>query len=320
MAKLKDFFSEFNVIRQCQRYRLSLWQCPSFLFIIMGLIIISAMAATYFIARLYTGPEIIILLEALITAILFIVGHLIIRGFDVLAKINMTMSEFISIASHQLRTPLTHLRWTVEVLLEEPGEADLKPKQLEHLEYIRDNSKRMSMLVSDLLNVGRIEQGHLLLKAVPFSMNQLIDEVIDDFALTAKANNIVLKKEILSSPRPIVADRSKIRQVLQNLIDNAIRYTPHRGEVVIRIEEQNNFIRISIKDEGVGIPEKDKKNIFKKFFRSQNAMKYQTEGTGLGLFIAKGIIDASRGKIGFTSKENEGSTFWFTLPIAKAAG
>lgn len=316
MANLRKFLSQFNVVNQCRRYRLKLWQCPTFLFMVMGLIIIGVMAATYFIARLYAGPEIIILLETVITSILFIIGHLIIQGFDSLAKINVTMSEFISIASHQLRTPLTHLRWTVESLMEETSK-NLEPKQLEHLSYIEDNSRRMTLLVNDLLNVSRIEGGRLFLNPAAFSISHMIDEIIKEFTTNTQAQNIKLTKQITGSIPQVYADSSKIHEVLQNLIDNAIRYTPLKGSVVVKIEQQNNFVRVSIKDQGVGIPEQDKKNIFKKFFRSQNAMKYQTEGTGLGLFIAKGIINNSKGKIGFISQQNQGSTFWFTLPLAK---
>lgn len=316
MANLKKFLSQFNVVNQCRRYRLKLWQCPTFLFMVMGLIIIGVMAATYFIARLYAGPEIIILLETVITSILFVIGHLIIQGFDSLAKINVTMSEFISIASHQLRTPLTHLRWTVESLMEETSK-NLEPKQLEHLSYIKDNSRRMTLLVNDLLNVSRIEGGRLLLNPAAFSISQLIDEIIKDFTINAQAQNINLSKQITGSLPQVYADRPKIHEVLQNLIDNAIRYTPRKGSVMVKAEQQNNFVRVSVKDQGVGIPDQDKKNIFKKFFRSQNAMKYQTEGTGLGLFIARGIIINSKGKIGFVSQQGQGSTFWFTLPAAK---
>lgn len=316
MDRLKNLLRQFNVVQQCRRYRLKLWQCPSFLFMVMGLIIIGVMAATYFIARLYTGPEIIILLETIITAVLFIIGHLIIQGFDGLAKLNITMSEFISIASHQLRTPLTHLRWTVEAMLEEKPTPALDPKQLEHLEYIRSNSKRMTMLVNDLLNVSRIEQGSLNLKSAPFSLSQLIDEVMADFETAAQATNITLKKEVLTALPQALADKTKILGVLQNLVDNAIRYSPHKGLVAIKAETEDHYLRILVQDKGVGIPETDQKNIFKKFFRSQNVLKYQTEGTGLGLFIAKGIVLASKGKIGFFSREGQGSTFWFTLPVA----
>lgn len=316
MANLKNFISQFNVVGQCRRYRISLWQCPTFLFLIMGLIIIIAMAATYFIARLYTGPEIVILLEAIITSVLFIIGHLIIQGFDGLAKLNATMSDFISIASHQLRTPLTHLRWTIELLLEDKN-FSATPKQLEHLAYINNNSKRMVTLVNDLLNVSRIERGSLILKPDSFSMEKLITDLINDFASTAQAHNISFETDFVANLPQAYADSDKIHEVLQNLIDNAIRYTPNKGNVLIKTEKKNGLVLVTVKDSGVGIPEEDYRKIFQKFFRSPNAMKYQTEGSGLGLFIARGIIKASGGRIGFVSEEGQGTTFWFTLPIVK---
>ena len=316
MAASKGIIQQLNIVGRCRQYRVGLWQCPTFLFLIMGIIIIFAMTATYFIADHYASPEIVILLEAVITAVLFIIGHLIIQGFDGLAKLNSAMSDFISIASHQLRTPLTHLRWTVELLMED-NSAENANKRLEHLEYIRSNSKRMVMLVNDLLNVSRIERRSLTLTPANFQITEIIDTILADFETTAVAHNITLAKEIMPNLPEAFADGNKIHEVVQNLVDNAIRYTLDKGSVTIKTGVKNNRLLIWITDTGVGIPKDEQNKIFQKFFRSRNAMKYQTEGTGLGLFIARGIVHASNGQIGFVSQENHGTTFWFTLPLAK---
>ena len=112
----------------------------------------------------------------------------------------------------------------------------------------------------------------------------------------------------------VIASSNHIQLVVENFLDNAIRYVKQSGDIKIKIEDRNGKIYFEIKDNGVGIPNDDQKYIFQKFFRAKNVMKYQTQGSGLGLYIAKNIIEKSNGKIGFKSKENEGSTFWFTLP------
>jgi signal transduction histidine kinase len=311
----KEICQQLNFVRQCRRYGLGLWQCPSFLFLIIGTVIIIAMLATYLIAVRYAPePEIAALIILGVTAILMIIGYLIIRSFDRLAEVSRMKSEFVSVVSHQLRTPLSSLKWSLNLIMS--GRlGHLESQQLDQLRMIKENNQRMIDLVNDLLDVSRIEQGKMGLRPEKINLLDLTKDLIEEYMPLAKASNVSLGLEAEKDLPEVSADPKRIKLVVQNLIDNAIRYIKGQGWVKIRLKKANHRIRCEVEDNGVGIPAKDQRQVFQKFFRSQNVMKYQTEGTGLGLFIAKAIIEASGGKLGFQSQEGKGSTFWFELPI-----
>ena len=302
-----------NFIKECRKYGLSIWQCPNFLIIIIGLITILAMLSTYAVAIEYTQPEIVALIVICVTAILLVIGYLVLQSFEKLAQANQMKSEFVSIVSHQLRTPLTSIKWTLSLMMLEKDNA-LTEEQLEKLGIIKEGNQRMINLVNDLLNISRIEHGKLNLKPEKLSLGKIVQDLIKEYSALAKASNIEFSLKLERLPLVLI-DREGIELILRNLIDNAIRYSKSGGLIKIQLAKKNNSVRCEIQDSGVGIPDKDQGKIFQKFFRSQNIMKYQTEGTGLGLFIAKSVIKASNGEIGFQSQENKGSTFWFELPI-----
>jgi len=309
----KKILQQLNFIKQCRKYHLSLWQCPSFLIILIGLITISAMLGTYLVATKYTNqPEIVALIVIGVTTILTIISYFVIQGFEKLAEANQLKSEFVNIVSHQLRTPLTSIKWTISLMMKIGG---LTERQLEKLKTIKESNQRMTDLVNDLLNVSRIEQGKLGLRPEKIALKEVIQNLIKDYLPLAKAGNISLSLEIAQNIPLISIDPQGIKVVIQNLIDNAIRYIKNQGRVKISLKRKKNMIRCQVQDNGVGIPLEDQGKIFQKFFRSRNIMKYQTEGTGLGLFISKSTIEASGGKIGFKSQEDKGSIFWFEIPI-----
>jgi signal transduction histidine kinase len=306
---------ELNIIAQCKKYGLSLWQCPSFLFLIMGIIICFVSIISYLIGTRYIAePRIVALIVLLISAILLILATIITNSFERLAEANRMKSEFISIVSHQLRAPLSNLAWAIELLMS--GRlGKIEEQQVEYFKILKENSDRMKDLVKDLLIVSRIESAKLSLKKEEFSLEELTKEIIKEFEPFAKASNCEIEFFAEKNLPKIFGDRYQIRQVIENLLDNAIRYTPGKGKVKIRIKKEKNFVHFEIEDNGVGIPKEDQKFIFQKFFRASNVLKYKTQGTGLGLYISKAIIERSGGKISFKSQEGVGSTFWFKLPI-----
>lgn len=316
----KKVIKVFDITADCRRYGLGFWQCPNSLFLVMGAIIIVAMIATYFIGIHFIEPEAVIIVVSIVTIILLIIGHSLVGSFARIAEANRMKSEFVSIVSHQLRTPLSVLKWSLDLLLGKRL-GDFNAKQKEYLEIVSDSSNKMTKLVNDLLNVNRIEQGRLTMQFKSFSAEELIADVVKDSAVLAEAHNVQIYFKDKKNLPDVYADPDKIRMVIQNLIDNAIKYSKKEGgsvEISVDKEEKNpKMLKVRVKDNGLGIPQIIQKRVFGKFFRGDTLVKQKVEGTGLGLFIAKGIIKISGGEIGFTSQEGKGSIFWFTLPVIK---
>lgn len=222
-------------------------------------------------------------------------------------------SSFVSVASHQLRTPLSAIKWFMELIL--GGDAGkINEEQKDYLKQAYESNERMIKLVNDLLNVSRIEEGRVKLEPKMFNLIEVFKSVIKEQDLIAQASNKVINFSPSSALLEVYADPQKIREVITNLLSNAIKYTKGKGKVSINIAKKGEDILCSIKDQGIGITRENKEKVFSKFFRADEAVSLQTEGTGLGLFIAKAIIEASNGEIWFESAEGKGTTFYFTLP------
>jgi len=227
-------------------------------------------------------------------------------------------TEFVTISAHQLRTPLSAIKWTVRMLLDgDVGE--LTDEQTEFLKKAYQSNERMVNLVNDLLNVTRIEEGRYLYNPEELDMIELIEKTIIPLKEIAERKN--LKFEFLKPKEKEIkvrVDKEKISLAISNLVDNAINYTKE-GKISIQFEydSKDKQVKFSVKDTGIGISEEQQKRLFSKFFRGINAIKAETEGTGLGLFIAKNIIEAHGGRIWFESEEGKGTTFYFTLPLKK---
>ncbi len=224
-------------------------------------------------------------------------------------------TEFVSIAAHQLRTPLSAIKWTLRMVID--GETgDITSEQKELLEKTYVSNERMISLINDLLNVSKIEEGRFLYKQEMASLEEIVSIVVDSSQELLK-----MKKMKISFDRPkqilpqVNIDKEKMELVVQNLLENAVKYTPEGGEINISLEKDKNDIVFKIKDTGVGIPEVQKERIFTKFFRGDNVIRMETEGSGLGLYTTKNIVDAHNGKIWFDSEEGKGTTFVFSIPI-----
>lgn len=310
-----NILKQLNILKQCRKSGLSPWQCPQFLFSVMGSIIIITIISSYIVgARFVADPTIIALVDIGITAVLFIISFITTKSFEKLAEASRMKSEFINIVSHQLRAPITNVKWIVEFLTSDDIEMSEEKKE-EYFSHLRENNDRMVELVDELLIVSRIEEGSLPVRRKEASLRELVEAQIDRSRVFAEASNLKINFHKNGDIPNIFFDPTLIKLVVENLIDNAIRYTKKGGEINIWLEERGRNLFFKIKDEGVGIPQKDQQFIFQKFFRSENALREQTKGSGLGLYICKMVIEKSKGKIWFESEEGKGTTFYFTLPI-----
>lgn len=314
MKSIKKIFDQLNIVAQCKKYNVSLWQCPQFLFMVMGsVVIISALLAYLTGTRYIQDPLLVSLITLILTGILFVVSVIVTRSFERLAEANQMKSQFISIATHQLRSPLSNLRWAIELLVS--GKLTNEKKQAEYFSLLKENIKRMQNSISDLLIVSRIEAARLPIKEEKISLKELTESLISEYNSFARASNVEIALDVQKDLPKISSDPFQLNLVVDNLLDNAIRYTENKGKIEISVVKKNKNIHFSIKDNGVGIPEEEQSFIFTKFFRSKKIAEHQTQGSGLGLYMSKAIIQRLKGKIGFKSKEGKGSTFWFSLPI-----
>lgn len=233
---------------------------------------------------------------------------------DRLRRVDKAKTEFVSIASHQLRTPLTTINWSTQALLDGDG-GKLTKKQRPYFDNILHSSRSMNELVSALLNVSRIELGAYAVKPVKTHTGTLIKSLIQEIALMAKQAGITISTDTAFDP-PIKVDTSLFRIVLHNVLTNAIKYSPKGSIITVTTKKSGKFIRISVEDQGVGIPKNDHAKMFTKFFRADNVRVKDVEGNGLGLYIVKEIITQVGGKIWFVSTEGKGTTFFLTLPLS----
>lgn len=223
-------------------------------------------------------------------------------------------TSFISLASHQLRTPLTAVKWYAELLMDKKI-GGLTEFQTKFARQIIVGTDRLNETINFLLSLARVEGGALEINPKPLAIGNFIKMIIEELTPLAKENNISL---VLREPPPdipsISLDPAMLREVMANIISNAIHYSHEGGMVTVTLSSGKDETTISVEDKGIGIPPALQERVYEKFFRADNAVKKIPSGTGLGLPLARALIELWGGKIWFTSKENEGTTFFFTVP------
>jgi signal transduction histidine kinase len=229
-------------------------------------------------------------------------------------KISQAKSEFIAIASHQLRTPLTAIKGYLSIILE--GDYGKLPAKIkEKIGNVLQSSERVIRLVNSILDVSKIEAGEMEMNLERVDLREIIREVINELSIKAKEKNLYLKFEEPKEVFETLLDREKIRQVILNLIDNSIKYT-QEGGVTIKLQTLNNKFQIAISDTGEGLTKEEKEKLFEKFSRGTAGTKFWTEGAGLGLYIAKEFIEMHKGRIWAESEgRGKGSTFYVEIPV-----
>lgn len=235
-----------------------------------------------------------------------------------LRQLNATKSDWISISAHQLRTSLSAIKWILKMFMD--GDfGKLTPEQEGFMKKAFDSNERMLSLINEMLSLNHIEETTIKFNYEPHNIITLIDSILFDFTSESYKKGvelIFLKPETALDDVPF--DLEKIRVALQNLVENAIKYTEKGGRVVIsvRITEEKT-LEVKVKDTGIGIPAEEQAKIFEKFYRATNAKNLHSIGSGLGLFTTKTIIERHGGKMWFESALGEGTAFFFTLPLSR---
>lgn len=242
---------------------------------------------------------------------------IILNDITIDKEIQQAQSDFVALTAHQLRTPLSGIKWTLEMFLEGVfGEFNEEQKQ--YIKQLSDNTNRLIKVVSRFLDVARIRQGRLIEKKEILDIADITNEVIKSSESLLKEKKTDLEFDFARDVTTTInGDREQIKLVIQNLLENAIRYTKKEGIIKIVLKNSQGNLIFSIKDNGYGIPLEEQEKIFTKFFRTSNIKTVDTEGSGLGLFIVKNIVEAHNGNIWFESEGvNHGATFYFALSVA----
>ena len=240
-------------------------------------------------------------------------GAIIFHDITHLKDIDRMKTEFVSVASHQLRTPLTAIKLLVE-RLSKGRLGKLNKEQKEYIDDVEESTERMIRLVNDLLNVSRLETGRMKIDSVLTNFEDFVEDIINEaLPLCILKDCKITFKKLEKEIGEIMIDQTLFRQVIHNLITNAIRYSNDKGKIEVKVESGDKEYIISVKDDGIGIPMDVQPRIFEKFFRADNAQKAETEGSGLGLYVVKMVVEAYGGRIWFDSQEGKGTTFYVTI-------
>ncbi len=238
------------------------------------------------------------------------------KALENIERINKRKTDFILAVSHELRTPLTSIKGYASLIL--AGTLGDIPEEIQtRLSKINEHSDKLTDLIENLLDISRIEAGRIKMNVQDQEIKPVIDKIAEMFAIQIKEHNLNLNIDLPKEPIKITADAMQIERVFINLVSNAIKFTPEKGEVKITVKDTGDFMEASVTDTGIGIPKDHIHLIFQEFQRANNAIDNNIKGTGLGLCLVKQIVEAHKGRIWFNSIENQGTTFSFTIPKTK---
>lgn len=244
--------------------------------------------------------------------------HALAEAKEALKAEQEARQAFVSLVTHELRVPMTSIKGYNDLLIKGIM-GPVSDAQLGFLQTIRANVERMSKMVSDLSDINKIDGHRLAITIEPVDLSAAIEAVVTGAENTLKEKALVLQMQIHHDSTRILADRARLNQILRNLLDNAMQYTPDGGRILIKtnpVTTDPGRICISVDDTGIGIPEEEQDRIFEMFFRASDEETRATPGNGLALHLSQRLMALQNGEIGFESQRGSGSTFWVTLPVA----
>lgn len=253
-------------------------------------------------------------LALLIIILIMIFLSILVALLHKLNIVDQAKTEFVSLASHQLRTPLSAINWYSEMLLSDDA-GKLNPQQKEFVDEIAHGNKRMVQLVNSLLNVSRIDLGTFAVEPEPTDLGEILKSVLEELKPHIVDKKIIVKLTCPNDLPVAHVDPKLVRIVIQNLLSNAVKYNREGGTIEVLLSEDKDSMYLTVSDTGFGIPKKQQNKMFTKLFRADNVTVKAIEGTGLGMYVVKAIIEQFKGEIAFTSEEDKGTTFTVKLPI-----
>ncbi|MFW5884880.1 MAG: sensor histidine kinase [Patescibacteria group bacterium] len=295
-----------------QKYGVSIWKLPDVLLLEMAAVNIFAMVATYWWAQsAMSDPREGVLLVAAEAVLILFIGNLIAESSRKVIDNYKLKEEFIDLISHQVKTPLTSIKWNIELLNEKKTKG-----QERYIQRLTNSAEKMSELVSDFIYLSRLSRSKKEIHLEKVDLKELIKEVVKENELFSRAKGIKIKTKFFSKDEFCVkADRKKLEIALDNLVNNATKYSYEKSEVKIEAWKEDGRVIVAVKDEGCGIKKENQKRIFEKFYRAENAVKATSDGTGVGLYVAKTLIEEMRGKIWFDSEEDKGTDFYVSFHL-----
>ena len=314
----RNLSKQFDFKNQAREWGIPIWQHPQLLFTVMGVLIIITDIVVFLVGRqkiFVDDPFQLVTVETALTTALFIISFIFQKSFEQMAEASRMKTEFISVVSHQLRTPVTNMAWVLDVLESDcAGEPDHQKK--EYFKMLKLNTQRMKEMITNLLIVSRLDQNKMAENGiVPLSLKDIVKDSIEHIKPIAAKNQIEISFQSEENIPEINVDEVQLKLVVDNLVVNAVTYNRPGGKVEVALFNKKNKVMMSVTDTGIGIPKEDKKYISDKFFRATNTRQTHPEGTGLGLYIVASIVKKMKGSFDFKSEEGVGSTFWFVLPV-----
>jgi len=295
---------------EAQRYGVPIWKLPDFLILIMAFVNIIGMLSTYYLALNFVDdPRTAVIFVAIESAIILIIGNIVTESSKKIIVNYQLKEEFVDLVSHQIRNPITNVKWNLELL---SGEK-LNKKQAKYVERLIESVENIVSLVNDFVYLSRLDQSKKELACQKIDLGKIVANLIKDMKIFASARGVKIKLKDTSKNSFVKTDQKKIKIVLNNVLENALKYSYEKGKVEVEIYNEKDNLIIKTTDHGCGIEKDAHSRIFDKFYRSEDAKKLAADGTGVGLYVSKVLLEEMDGEIWFESEKDEGSTFYVSL-------